>query len=219
MFTGIIQNQAVVLKKIRQGSQIRFVFKLEHPEKRKWSAGESIAVNGVCLTAAEIGRKTFAADVIPETLHSTALSGLEVRSRVNIERSLKMGDPFGGHFVTGHVDGCGRIVKIQRRGRNRLLTLRAPASILKLIAPKGSIAVDGISLTVQGRSGRDFKVAIVPYTLRQTTLADKKKGDNVNLEVDILTRYLNIFSESMPLSGKKSRKSLLKIAGLKKQGF
>ncbi len=216
MFTGIIQNQGIVIKREERNKQVHFTFRLSVKEKRNLLAGESIAVNGVCLTACGVSSRGFEADVIRETLESTTLKDLQRGEKVNLERSLRYGDPLGGHFVTGHVDGLGQIVRIKRTGKNKTYSIKAGKNLRPFLAPKGSITVDGISLTVQKVKGNLFEIGIVPHTLKVTALSNKKPGDAVNLEADLIARYLNIFSEFLPQS-KKPGKALL--ARLKKQGF
>ena len=228
MFTGIISNQAKVIKKEKHGAQVRFVFRFIHKEKNRPVPGESIAVNGVCLTAVKIGRDFFEAVAVRETLEATTLSSLETGSKVNTERSLKMGDSLGGHFVTGHIDGCGRILKIEKSGKNYSFWIQAPPALKPYLAVKGSVGVDGISLTVQAVKGLSFKVAVIPYTFSHTTLGTKKAGSEVNLEADLVARYLNVLSSSLSprksLIGGARLDSRFKHAGmtkkiLKKQGF
>lgn len=178
-------------------------------------AGESIAVDGVCLTAVKAGPKNFEADVIDETLRATRLGRLKAGDRVNLERSLRAGDLIGGHFVTGHVNGTGIIRKIERRGANYALQIQAPADIIQSLAVKGSIALDGISLTVQAIRANTFKVAIIPLTLRETALKRKKKGDGVNLEIDLTRRYLKDLM-TLPVFSPAPR---LTLKQLKSQGF
>lgn len=218
MFTGIIQNLAKVVRKQAAGGQIRFTFRFLKPEKRKIDLGESIAVDGVCLTVSKIAPKGFAADAVRETLQATTLSSLTVGSVVNTERSLRYGDSMGGHFVTGHVDARGRILNIAVQKKNRLLTLSLPPALARFITAKGSIVVDGISLTIQAVKGQAFEIAIVPHTWRVTSLGRKKKGHEVNLEVDLIARYLDRFQEALPVSGKSAKKSISK-SKLHRLGF
>ena len=196
MFTGIVSNIGKVVHKSPAGWRIAITFRFQKPEKRKPNLGESIAVNGVCLTVRKTNGRSFQADVVRETLEATNLGSLQIGDFVNLERSLKYGDEIGGHFVTGHVDACGKILKKTRSG----MIVKAPAKLMPCIAPKGSITVDGISLTVQkvqkvpgpskGPGTFCFTVAIIPHTLKNTTLALKKKGAVVNLEIDLVARYL-----------------------------
>lgn len=190
MFTGIIQNQAKVVSKKSSGAQIRFAFQFLKPEKRKIELGESIAIDGVCLTAAKVLKKGFEADVVRETLQATTLSQLQKGSVTNTERALRYGDSMGGHFVTGHVDTRSRILKVEKQGKNRLYSFSVPRDLSLYIAAKGSVVLDGISLTVQAVGAKAFKVALVPHTLKATTLGRKGEGDEVNLEIDLIARYM-----------------------------
>ena len=213
MFTGIIKNQGKVLKKESKGGQIHFAFGLKKPEKL--NLGESIAINGVCLTAAKSGPKSFECDVMNETLNATTLGSIQLRDSVNLERSLKAGDEIGGHFVTGHVDGTGIIEKIINQGKNKMLWIKAGNEVIKSLAAKGSVAVDGISLTVQAVEAKSFKVGIVPHTFKETNLKNIHEGQKVNLEIDLITRYLKVLNHELPVSGKSG----MTVKYLKRQGF
>ncbi len=219
MFAGIIQNEGrVVEKRAGNGGQIRFAFEFKKNERRL-VLGESIAVNGVCLTVAEIFPKGFCADVIPETLQSTNLKHLENGHYVNLERSLKWGERVSGHFVTGHVDGCGTVREIKKRGKNRFMVIRPPQKIHNSLAFKGSIAVDGISLTLQSLTAKDFAVALIPHTLEETALKRKAKGDLVNLEIDLITRYLTSILQEDTSKPREVVSKKITTATLQRQGF
>jgi riboflavin synthase len=173
--------------------------------------GESVSVNGVCLTVIKHkGEISF--DVSPETLKSTNIGELKVGDKVNLERALKLSDRLGGHLVTGHVDGTGTIREKKLSGEYTFYTFDSSEEILKYIVQKGSIAVDGISLTVVGLDNRSFSVAIIPHTLTATNIGDKGIGDRVNLEVDIIGKYVEKF-----VSGKESVSGLANM--LKEKGF
>jgi riboflavin synthase len=191
MFTGIVENQGIVVKKEERGGQVRFRFRFQKKEKGL-KVGDSIAVSGVCLTAVRVNPSFFEVDVVRQTLEATTLGELERGGRVNLERSLKIGSGLGGHFVTGHIDGRGTIVKIERRKKNTTLFLTASKDIIALLADKGSVACDGISLTVQKVRGQIFQIAVIPHTLKVTTLGSKRVGSKINLEVDIVARYLQM---------------------------
>lgn len=191
MFTGIVENQGIVLKKEERGGQVRFGFRFQKKEKGL-KVGDSIAVSGVCLTAVRVSPGIFEVDVVRQTLEATTLGALGLGGRVNLERSLRIGSGLGGHFVTGHIDGRGTIVKIERRKKNTTLFLTASKDIIALLADKGSVALDGISLTVQKVRGSVFQIAVIPHTLKVTTLGAKRVGSEVNLEVDIVARYLQM---------------------------
>lgn len=216
MFTGIIENQGTVIKKEERGGQIRFRFRFQKKEKGL-KVGDSIMTDGVCLTAVRISPSYFEVDVVRQTLEATTLGALELGGRVNLERSLKIGDGLGGHFVTGHIDGRGTIVRIEKRKKNTTLFLKASKDIIALLADKGSVACDGISLTVQRIRGSVFQIAVIPHTLKVTTLGIKGVGSEVNLEVDIVARYLQ-----RCFSKEKSRKvfsSRTILRELLQQGF
>jgi len=154
---------------------------------RDVAIGDSITVNGACLTVVKRGKKSFSVDVSSETLRVTA--GLDREGEVNLEKALRLSDRLDGHLVLGHVDGVGKVTKAERRGANRVLRVRAPPSLSRYIARKGSIAVHGVSLTVNSVRGGEFEVNLIPHTLAVTTLKDLRVGDRVNLEVDPLARY------------------------------
>lgn len=204
MFTGIIQNSGKVesITKHRHGMTLAFRFQVKENRVQK---GESISVNGVCLTAIQINANGFKADVVPETLAVTNLGQLKVRDEANLERALRLGDPIGGHFVTGHIDAVGKIAEICSRGGNWSLLLHAPKTIISKLVVKGSVACEGVSLTIQSVTSTGFRVAVIPHTLAVTTLGKKKVGDQLNLEIDPLAR--------------SPKKSSLSIRMLEKQGF
>jgi riboflavin synthase len=151
--------------------------------------GDSIAVNGVCLTVVAAGADEFMADVMPETLRKSGLGTLKVGDPVDLERAMAANGRFGGHIVSGHIDGVGRIVETRREENAVIVTISAPAEILALIVEKGSIAVNGVSLTVSGLGDDWFRVDVIPTTLRDTNLGFLKIGDRVNLETDVLGKY------------------------------
>ena len=190
MFTGIIQKIGVV-SSVRNREQTKTLEIRFTPWADKIKTGESIAVEGVCLTVKRIGQKSFTADAISTTLKATTLRHLKTGSRVNLERSLKWGERLGGHYVSGHVDQVGKILDTRKSGQSNILKIKAPQSIGKYLIPKGSIAVDGISLTIQKLIPGGFETAIIPHTTRKTTIGLKKAGDFVNLEADrMVKRFL-----------------------------
>ncbi|ABO50609.1 riboflavin synthase, alpha subunit [Desulforamulus reducens MI-1] len=152
--------------------------------------GDSIAVNGVCLTATTFGEGVFVADVMAETLAKTNLRDLRPGSQVNLERALRLGDRLGGHMVSGHVDGVGTIAGKEKHDIATLITIQAPPQVMKYIIKKGSIAIDGTSLTVVDFEGDKFQVSLIPHTAHATVLGNKKIGDSVNLESDVLGKYI-----------------------------
>lgn len=211
MFTGIINHQGVLRQKKKSQSATKLTFEVFSKDLR-FQFGASVAVNGVCLTISDLKGKRFSADVIPETLRDTTLGNLEVGERVNMEPSLRMGDPLGGHWVTGHVDGIGVIEEIGRRGQGLNLRIHTPADIISFLVGKGSIAIDGISFTVQEVQKSTFVVGVTPYTYRVTNLRWKHIGDLVNLEVDMFARLVQRF-----MLGRSALS--LKVKDLKHQGF
>ena len=188
MFTGIIQAVGRVAAIERRGADARLhIAGLPLPDG---TLGESIAVSGVCLTAVAFSADGFVADVSAETLACTTLGDWTVGRAVNLERALAVGDRLGGHIVSGHVDGVGEVLSRRPDGRSERFALRAPPALARYIAAKGSITVDGVSLTVNTVAGAEFGVNIVPHTLAHTSLDALRAGSRVNLEVDLLARYL-----------------------------
>lgn len=182
--------------------------------------GDSIAVNGVCLTVTNFDEKGFSADVMHETLNRSSLGKLTPGSRVNLERAMEAGGRFGGHIVSGHIDGTGTVSKIQRDDNAVWYTINCDERLLKYIIEKGSIAIDGISLTVARLDSRSFSVSIIPHTLSETILADKKPGDIVNLENDCIGKYVErllSFGDTSAAPAKKE--SNITAAFLAEHGF
>jgi len=187
MFTGIVTAQARLNKKKKKGIQLQLTFELLG-KRYRFHRGESVAVDGVCVTVSAFRGNEFTVDLIPETLRFTTLGKLPVGQKVNLEHPLRVGDSLGGHWVTGHVDGVGFIRRIERRRGSPRLHIQAPSRILRRLFEKGSVAVDGISFTVQEIKDHSFIIGAVPHTLKVTTLGEKKVGDGVNLENDILVK-------------------------------
>ena len=192
MFTGIIEQAGKIKSFLKRGNQAKITIEF-HESASDLTLGESIAVNGVCLTVVKIGNGYFAADISEETLNRTNLGELKPTDKVNLERSLKIGERLGGHFVSGHIDGVGRISKKIRKGEEIVLTIKAPEKIMKYVVEKGSIAVDGISLTVASCGEKSFTISIIPHTEVCTNLKWKKSGDIVNLENDMIGKYVEKF--------------------------
>jgi len=188
MFTGLVEVTGYVdaLKASADGGRLR----VRTPLAAELRAGDSIAVNGVCLTAVDLDAGGFSADVSPVTLAVTALGGLAPGRLVNLERPVRADARMGGHFVLGHVDATGRIVDLREDGDAWRLAVEIPESMASLVIAKGSIAIDGISLTVAAIDGRQVVAQIIPFTFAQTALAHAKRGDAVNLEFDVLGKYV-----------------------------
>lgn len=187
MFTGIIQATAVVKKTARKGASLFLT--IQKPTGWKIRAGDSLCTNGACLTVSKVSKDTFQTDLMPETLQKTVF-GKQVPKKVNLEPSLRPSDRIGGHLVFGHVDAIGKIESVKKHGPARIFKITFPKKFSNLVAEKGSIAVDGISLTVIDVRKNWFTVSLVDYTLQHTTLGDKQVGDLVNLEFDVIAKYL-----------------------------
>ena len=185
MFTGIVEEVGVVSKITNNGMSVKASRVLSDVK-----LGDSIAVNGTCLTAVSFSNSEFSVDLSPETMRRTSLSQLTEGSRVNLERALSASDRMGGHIVQGHVDATGRITSIKPDGDSIIFRVRIPKRLDKYIVEKGFVAVDGISLTVVKRGASSFTLAVIPYTLENTNLAVLSEGDQVNLEADILAKYV-----------------------------
>lgn len=189
MFTGIIEAIGEVVSTERVGGDLRLVVRAPGFFAGA-TLGDSIATSGVCLTAIALTDDTYAADLSAETLSATTAGRWAVGQRVNLEKALTPAKPLGGHLVSGHVDGVGRLVEQFEDARSWRLVFEAPAELQRYIARKGSICIDGISLTVNEVSGARFGVNIIPHTAQHTTLGERVVGDAVNLEVDVIARYL-----------------------------
>lgn len=189
MFTGIIEEIGSV-KRVSVGGKSGSIEIAAKKVLEGTKVGDSIAVNGVCLTVTSLGSSSFTADVMAETLRRSSLGSLSVGNGVNLERAMAADGRFGGHLVSGHIDGTGTISKMQKEENAVWVHIQANAEILNLIVEKGSIAIDGISLTVAGVSDSEFSVSVIPHTAKETTLLSKKAGDTVNLENDIIGKYV-----------------------------
>jgi riboflavin synthase len=192
MFTGIIEDIGTIGKLAKQSGALKLSIKSALP-KDSVRPGDSIAVNGACLTLTGFGAGALRFDVSHESLAATTLGALRPGDRVHLERALSFGGRVGGHLVTGHVDGVGEIAERISRGESLDLILRAPAEVRPFLVAKGSVAVDGVSLTVNEPKSDRFRVTLVPHTLQKTTLADRRPGERVNLEADLLGKYVRHF--------------------------
>jgi len=192
MFTGLIEDVGTIGGLRLQQKSAVLTVKTKLPV-RSMARGASVAVNGACLTVVKKGLRSFTVDVSPETLQRTSLETLTVGSMVNLERSMRLADRLGGHLVTGHVDGVGAVAAIERQGEFTISTFEVPAPLGALLVPKGSVAVDGISLTVNVCRKQRFSVAIIPFTLRHTNLRARRVGDKVNIETDLIGKYVQSF--------------------------
>lgn len=214
MFTGIIEEVGKVARIEKNGVTGKLSIMADIILEGT-KLGDSIAVNGVCLTVTSINGGNFTADVMGETFRRSSLGDLQVGSFVNLERAMPADGRFGGHIVSGHIDGMGEIISIEPEGTAVWYTLSAPMEILQGIVEKGSIAIDGISLTVARITEKDFAVSIIPHTGGNTILSQKKVGDKVNLENDVIGKYVQRFLEPQ----QKQKESIITEEFLRKYGF
>ncbi|MGH8298168.1 MAG: riboflavin synthase [Steroidobacteraceae bacterium] len=190
MFTGIVQDVGRVISLDERGGDVRLLIAFDRLDPSGINVGDSICVQGCCLTAVELRDRTFAADVSRETLSLTTLGDLTPGSPVNLEPSLRAGDPLGGHLVSGHIDGVGEIVAIGGDARSTKIEISVPVALSRHIARKGSVAIDGVSLTVNDVLGATFGINLIPHTQSVTTLGALRVGTRVNVEVDQIARYV-----------------------------
>jgi riboflavin synthase len=200
MFTGLIADIGSVerVETVADGSRLRVRTRLAS----ELAAGDSVAVNGACLTAASVDDAAFEADVMNQTLRRTSLGPLEAGAAVNLELALRVGDRLGGHLVQGHVDGTGRVVRVSDDGIARRLEIEVPAELCRYVVERGSVTVDGVSLTVAALTDTGFEVSLVPETLERTTLGEMAIDRVVNLEVDVLARYVESLMSRFEEKGK-----------------
>jgi len=213
MFTGIIEDKGKVLRVEYRGQEKRLTLELPI-HLTEIQLGDSISINGVCLTVVEKKGKTMGVDLSFETLQKTLSGDLKEGDQVNLERALRLSDRLGGHIVTGHIDGVGVIIEKRKERDFFQLRIQIPKSISRYIVRKGSIAIDGISLTVNECQKEEIQMTLIPYTLGKTTLIDKKVGDRVNVETDILGKYV----EKM-LDQRNGRSEKMGLSFLQEHGF
>ena len=190
MFTGIIQAMGSIDAIVSENDVSRYSITTPEQFLTNTVIGDSIAVQGVCLTVVDIQNNTFVADVSNETLQCTTLGAKKATSQVNLEAALTLSARLGGHLVSGHVDGVGEVTTTEHDGDSIRISIHAPSELARYIARKGSVCIDGVSLTVNAVKGEEFSVNIIPHTLQNTTLSECAAGSKVNLEVDLLARYL-----------------------------
>jgi riboflavin synthase len=212
VFSGLVKGVGSIATRTKQGADARFVIELGSADAVPLASGGSIAVNGVCLTAVAVSPRSFTADVSAATLAVTTLGGIAAGARVNLEPPLKAGDPLDGHIVQGHVDGVGEVVAIEPAGQSKRLVIAAPVELSRYIAAKGSIAVDGVSLTVNAVNGAEFEVNVIPHTQTMTVIGAYARGSAVNIEVDMVARYLERLVRAESDSG-------IDLATLRKYGY
>jgi len=202
LFTGLVEELGII-KAIYHGADSSRLQIAARVVLEDVKLGDSIAVNGVCLTVVDFTKDNFQAEVMAETLKKTNLKELKKGDRVNLERALQIGDRLGGHLVSGHVDGVGKITEQKRHDIALVTRIETPENVLQYLIPKGSVAIDGISLTIVDVNENDFTVSLIPHTRLLTTLGLKKVGDKVNLEVDMLARYVEKFVNKKPTRNKE----------------
>jgi riboflavin synthase len=212
VFSGLVKGIGRIAARTDSAADRRFVVDFGDLSLGPLAVGGSIAVNGVCLTALDVTARTFAADVSAATLAVTTFGALDKGARVNLEPPLKAGDPLDGHIVTGHVDGVGKVVTVEPAGRSTRLVIAVPEALSRYIAAKGSVAVDGVSLTVNAVDGVEFEVNIIPHTQAVTVIGAYARGTAVNIEVDMLARYLERLVRAQPATG-------IDLATLRKHGY
>jgi riboflavin synthase len=188
LFTGLVADLGQVVDVDRSDGGVRL--RVESDLTRELAEGDSVAVNGVCLTATAVDGSAFSTDVMNETLKLSSLAEIALGSPVNLELAMRPTDRLGGHMVQGHVDGVGTVTSVTADGFSRRVTIDAPSEVLRYVVHKGSITVDGVSLTVSGLDSRSFTVALIPETLERTNLGGAEPGTTVNLEVDVLAKYV-----------------------------
>ena len=213
MFTGLIEEVGVIEKVLPQGEGVTLIIKTKMA--KELVHGESVSTNGVCLTVNALTGDTFSADVMPETLRRSNLSLVSSGSEVNLERALRIGDRLGGHFVTGHSDGMGTIVAIKKEGNATWITIEPEKEFMSLLVMKGSVAIDGISLTVANVSKKQFQVSIIPVTKEETTLLKRHLGEKVNLEGDYIGKYVRRMLQSQ----EEEKPAHVTLDFLKENGF
>ena len=219
MFTGIIEEKGSISKVIKGSDTYKLIVSCSKVLGRKASQeyeiptqiGDSIAVNGICLTVTELTDSSFTCDVMPETLSRTSLSGARPGTPVNLERAMPAYGRFGGHFVSGHIDGTGKVISVKNDGNAVWYEISTSREIAGLIVEKGSIAIDGISLTVAEVSGTSFKVSIIPHTIEETILPCRKAGSVVNLENDVIGKYTKKIIENKEEKQTISDRGLLEL--------
>ncbi|PZO63668.1 MAG: riboflavin synthase [Pseudoxanthomonas suwonensis] len=198
MFTGLVQGVGRLRSRETRDGDMRLIIDTGTLPFADAALGESIAVNGCCLTVVAFDRDSFAVDASNETLALTTLGGLHAGAALNLERAMQVQDRFGGHIVSGHVDGVGRVIDIQPDARAQRWRFVMPPSLAKYVAKKGSICVDGVSLTVNAADNGGFAVALIPHTISHTAFAHTRVGDAVNLEIDLVARYVERLLQERP---------------------
>lgn len=217
MFTGIIEEKGIIKNTIN-GPNNHTMTILSKKVLNETKLGDSIAVNGVCLTVCDLQSDSFSVDIMPETFRKSNLSNLKINQEVNLERAMKMDSRFGGHIVSGHIDGTGTLTSIKKESNAVWLKISTTPQIIELIINKGSITIDGVSLTVAKLEKDSFSVSIIPHTAKETILLNKKIKDSVNLENDIIGKYIKNFFDKEK-EDKSKEETQINVAFLNKCGF
>jgi len=218
MFTGLIEDIGTVVRISKQGKSA--LLRIRSPRVAEgMQSGDSVAINGVCLTAVAFDDREFTLEAMPETMERTNLGVLVSQSKVNLERALRQGGRLGGHIVSGHVDGTGSIRAFKRDQIGTWVYIEAPGALLSQIVEKGSVALDGVSLTVVDAGAQEFSVCIIPHTKNETTLLSKRPGDRVNIECDIIGKYVASQLGAAQSGREKEDVSKIDMDFLRKNGF
>ncbi|MBL0387609.1 riboflavin synthase [Tumebacillus sp. ITR2] len=219
MFTGLVEEVGTVAEIRPSGHAIHL--KIKSTKVLDGVAlGDSIAVNGICLTVTAFDKSSFTVDVVPETMRRTTLHELSANSPVNLERAMQMGGRFGGHIVSGHIDGVGRLVSLQEEDIAKVVRFSAPPNVLRYVVEKGSITIDGVSLTVMDVDSESFRISVIPHTWMITVLRHRRVGSTVNLEVDIIGKYVErLLGPHLPGANSQSESTRLSLDFLRNNGF
>lgn len=218
MFTGIIEEVGTVRNIIKGSRSIKLAITAQKVLKDT-NLGDSIAVNGVCLTVTNLGKDGFIADVMPESMSKTNMGNLKAGDRVNLERALTLSSRLGGHIVSGHIDGVGEIIDMKKDDNAMRVTLVSSPKVMKYIVSEGSVALDGVSLTVAHLGENNFTVSLIPHTGQVTTLLDKKVGDKLNIENDVVGKYVERLLNFSAKDEIKEKKPTLDLKFLRENGF
>lgn len=218
MFTGIVEEIGTVKNIIKGSRSIKLAIAAQKVLENT-NLGDSIAVNGVCLTVTALGKNGFTADVMPESMSKTNMGKLKPGDRVNLERALTLASRLGGHIVSGHIDGVGEIIDMEKDDNAVRVTLTASSKVMKYIVSEGSVALDGVSLTVAHLGESDFTVSLIPHTAQVTTLLDKKVGDKLNVENDVVGKYVERLLDFSAKNEIKEKKPSLSLSFLRENGF
>ncbi len=206
MFTGLIEETGKV-SAIRKGEASYQITIVANKIMEDLQLGDSVCTNGACLTVVKLTKDSFTVDIMAETVKHTNFKDLKIGNRVNLERAMRLSDRLAGHLVTGHVDGIGEITRIQKEGIATLITIKLSKNLTARMVDKGSVAIDGISLTITKAGSEDFQVSIIPHTARETTLLTKKTGEKVNIETDMIGKYVRKFLIP-PQESQKSKREI-----------